>query len=285
MLRSKKFILLLCSIAALAPVAACSAPSAVTRTPLPRSPSGYVRGQQPYQIDGICYYPIPSARGYQEEGIASWYGKKFHGRPTSSGEPYDMYAMTAAHKTLPLGTHVKVTHQQNNRSLIVRINDRGPFVAGRIIDLTHRAAESLDMLQAGTAQVLVEAIQVASQQQRSGETIWAAEPIPDFRHGSFSIQAGAFQAYGNALRLKRILLQHAETVSIRKQKHHGDNYYRVYAGRYTDLIEAHLSASQLSDAGFPGAYVVAVEEEPAVKSGESPRTPHPQQPSHNSGTQ
>ncbi len=98
--------------------------------------------QRPYQINGVWYYPIPSAEGFREEGYASWYGRDFHGRATACGEPFDMYAMTAAHKILPIGTHVKVTDKRTGRSIIVRINDRGPFVAGRIIDLSYEAARA-----------------------------------------------------------------------------------------------------------------------------------------------
>ena len=92
---------------------------------------------KPYVINGIRYYPLPDSEGFRQSGKASWYGVKFHGRPTSSGEIYDMYKVSAAHKTLPLGTYVKVLNLSNNRKSIVRINDRGPFVKGRIIDLSY----------------------------------------------------------------------------------------------------------------------------------------------------
>lgn len=111
-----------------------------------------------YEVFGKRYYVLPEADGYRERGKASWYGKKFHGRRTSSGEPYDMYAMTAAHKTLPLPSFVRVTHLGNGRSTIVRVNDRGPFHEGRIIDLSYAAAARLDMIADGHADVEVEAL-------------------------------------------------------------------------------------------------------------------------------
>ncbi|WP_420428587.1 septal ring lytic transglycosylase RlpA family protein [Algiphilus sp.] len=111
-----------------------------------------------YEVFGKRYYVLPTAAGYRERGGASWYGKKFHGRRTSSGEPYDMYAMTAAHKTLPLPSFVRVTHLGNGRSAVVRVNDRGPFHEGRIIDLSYAAAARLDIISDGHAEVEVEAL-------------------------------------------------------------------------------------------------------------------------------
>ena len=115
-----------------------------------------------------------------EEGLASWYGAEFHGKPTSCGEPYDMYAMTAAHKTLPLGTHVKVSNLRNGRSVILRVNDRGPFVSGRIIDLSCRAAQELGSATPGLAPVRVEAVQVASEQHMAGKHLLEGRSGPVF---------------------------------------------------------------------------------------------------------
>lgn len=112
----------------------------------------------PYDVLGKRYYLMPSAQGYAETGTGSWYGEKFQGQPTSTMEPYDLYAMTAAHKTLPLPTFVKVTNLENNRSVVVKVNDRGPFVDDRIIDLSYAAAVKLGYAQKGTARVKVEAI-------------------------------------------------------------------------------------------------------------------------------
>ena len=111
------------------------------------------RTQKPYVIDGKRYYPIPSAEGYSEKGIASWYGGKFHGKKTSNGETYNKYSMTAAHKTLPMNTMLLVKNLENGKKTVVRINDRGPFVRGRIVDLSYKAAKTLGIVKNGTARV------------------------------------------------------------------------------------------------------------------------------------
>lgn len=151
-----------------------------------------------YTVFGETYHVLESARGYVERGIASWYGEKFHGRRTSSGEPYDMYAMTAAHKTLPLPSYVRVTNLQNGRSAIVRVNDRGPFKDNRLIDLSYAAAVKLGILGAGTAPVEVAAIDPA----RPG----ALPPTPSGGReatagGRIWLQVGAFGESRNAYRL------------------------------------------------------------------------------------
>jgi len=125
--------------------------------PRPETRSRYGNGPV-YEVFGQTYQVMDSGSGYKERGVASWYGKKFHGRLTSNREPYDMYAMTAAHKTLPLPTYVKVRNLRNNKSIVVRVNDRGPFVHNRIIDLSYAAALKLDMVRDGTSLVEVTAI-------------------------------------------------------------------------------------------------------------------------------
>lgn len=111
-----------------------------------------------YTVSGSTYYPIKKADGFSETGIASWYGKKFHGRKTASGERYDQNKMTAAHKTLPFGTRVRVKNKDNGKNAVVTINDRGPFVKGRIIDVSRAAAKKLGMINSGTAKVRIEAL-------------------------------------------------------------------------------------------------------------------------------
>ena len=127
---------------------------------VPRAEVRTLRGNPPfYEVLGQRYTVMASAAGYKERGVASWYGPNFHAKSTSLGDPYDMYAMSAAHKTLPLPAYVRVTNLSNNRSVVLRVNDRGPFVGNRIIDLSYTAAYKLDMLRAGTAFVEVEAIE------------------------------------------------------------------------------------------------------------------------------
>jgi len=125
-----------------------------TRVPAKELPAT----QRPYAIDGVTYYPIPSAKGFAEQGIASWYGPGFHGRKTSNGETYDMYGMTAAHKTLPMDTRLLVKNLENGTQTVVRVNDRGPFIDGRIIDLSHSAARTLGIVEHGTAHVKIVAL-------------------------------------------------------------------------------------------------------------------------------
>lgn len=239
-------------------VSACA-----THKPLPHKklPPMYPPGQKPYELNGVWYYPIPSALGYVEEGIASWYGKDFHTRPTSSGEPYNMYALTAAHKILPLGTHVKVTHLENNKSVVVRINDRGPFVPGRIIDLSYNAAQRLDIIQPGTACVKIEAIQLAKIQNTNGNTSWRPEPVPNFRFGKFTIQIGAFQTLNNAFGLKKAMSQEYGTILIEPFLNRDRGYYRVQVGTFRDLIKALGQVEHLKQQGFEDAFVVAMEDE------------------------
>ncbi len=123
--------------------------------------------KNPYTVNGVTYQLMPAAKGYSEEGMASWYGNKFHGRKTSNGEIYSMYGMTAAHKTLPIPAYVRVTNLANGRQIIVRVNDRGPFHGGRIIDLSYAGAKKLGYAKTGTARVRVEVIDPAKFQANS----------------------------------------------------------------------------------------------------------------------
>ncbi len=138
-------ILLLCL--AVANLTACSS-----------APKSKVRGTNPYTVRGDKYYPLQTGEGYDETGMASWYGPGFHGKKTANGERYNQNALTAAHKLLPLGTVVKVTNLENDKSVVLRVNDRGPFKYDRIIDVSRRAAHKLDMHEQGTAKVRVEAL-------------------------------------------------------------------------------------------------------------------------------
>ena len=115
----------------------------------------YKNNTRAYTVAGTTYYPLKTAKGYSETGVASWYGKKFHGRKTASGERYNQNKMTAAHKTLPFGTRVRVKNLENGKSASVVINDRGPFTKGRVIDVSRAAARKLDMVNSGTARVRI----------------------------------------------------------------------------------------------------------------------------------
>lgn len=215
----------------------------------PPTPVGHPK---PYRVDGIWYTPIPDAKGYAEEGIASWYGKKFHGRKTSSGETYDMYAMTAAHKTLPLGTWVSVRRLDDDKQITVRVNDRGPFVQGRIIDLSYTAAKQLGMVGPGTARVEVVALG-KRQTTAIGDTF-----IPvDYYNGSFTFQVGAFTDPENAERLRAKLNQKFVNAHVVPYNRGDMVFYRVRVGHCTDLGTAEVYEKYLADNGYPHAFIVA----------------------------
>lgn len=175
--------------------------------PVPEPPSKY-GNRSPYTVLGETYVLLPSAKGYRETGKASWYGKKFHGLRTSSGERYDMYKMSAAHRTLPLPSYVRVTNLANNKSVIVKVNDRGPFHSDRILDLSYAAAARLDMLKTGTAHVRLEAIDPAEYQARQGGQRKPAPPAepPPPGPARFYVQVGAFSEAANAAALQNRLM-------------------------------------------------------------------------------
>lgn len=163
------------------------APTHTTTEAIIDSPQMHRATMRSYTINGKTYYPTRVSIGDAFSGVASWYGKKFHGRKTSNGEIYNMYAMTAAHKTLPMNTMVRVTHLTNGKSIVVRINDRGPFVKSRIIDLSHTGAQRIDMIQAGTAPVRLEVIGFAGVINQDRDTDQSVDG------GAFMVQIGAFR--------------------------------------------------------------------------------------------
>ena len=176
-------------------------------------------GNSPYHEMGKVYVPLSSAVGFEQRGIASWYGKKFHGKRTSNGEVYDMYQMTAAHKILPLPTYVSVTNVSNKKSIIVRVNDRGPFVEGRIIDLSYAAASQLDLVGPGTGEVEIKAIT-----PKGGPSARKDER-------EVFIQVGAFSKKGNALRLKQKMKAYGfGDVDVHKKRRSGSSIYLVRVG-------------------------------------------------------
>jgi rare lipoprotein A len=190
----------------------------------------------PYIVLGRTYVPDVSGRPYVAEGIASWYGRKFHGKPTSSGEPYDMYAMTAAHPTLPIPSYARVTNLQNGKSVIVRINDRGPFHSDRLIDLSYTAAYKLGLVQSGSGRVRVESIDATNPTQVAGKT--AAEP-----EGTFWVQLGAFSVAANAEQmLGRLKLELAQ-LADRLRLVDGEGVVRLRAGPYASRAEAEEAAA------------------------------------------
>ena len=178
--------------------------------------------------------------GSTQIGIASWYGIDEHDNFAASGERFSKYAYTAAHQTLPLGTVVRVTNLENGRDVVVEINDRGPFVKGRIIDLSHAPAEAIDMIGPGTVKVKVEVI--SSPSARSAST--------SYFDPHYTIQVGSFSDQGNAMYLKRRLDPDYDDVRVETVKLGGGEYFRVRVGRFSDENEAERTASRLRSSGL-----------------------------------
>jgi rare lipoprotein A len=212
--------------------------------------------QRPYTIKGKQYTPMASAHGYEEKGLASWYGKKFHGRKTSNGETYDMYAMTAAHKTLPMGTWVKVNNLGNNRQIIVRVNDRGPFVRGRIIDLSYTGAKKMGMVGPGMARVKVTALGRATSYSKKTKAPVAFTPM-NYWQGNFTVQVGAFQIKHNAENYKKKLSNTYMNSHITTYEDDRGSFYRVRIGRFTNLKDAVRFSEKLMEDGFEYTFAVA----------------------------
>lgn len=210
--------------------------------------------QAPYVIKNKRYFPIPSAHGYSEKGIASWYGPGFHGRRTSNGEIYDKHAMTAAHKTLPMNTMLLVKNIDNGKKTVVRVNDRGPFVRGRVIDLSYKAAQIIGAINKGTARVQIVALAERNKDtnDRPGELIYS-----DLNAGEFYVQIGAFGQKINALKLQKRFTEAAHTTVIQKYFGPESILYRVqvYAGK--DIHLAERAETALLDHGYVGAFIIA----------------------------
>lgn len=172
-------------------------------------------------------------------GVASWYGRPYQGRPTADGEIYNMYTMTAAHRTLPFGTRVRVHDLDNGRSVDVRINDRGPFVRGRIIDLSYAAAESLGMVGPGTARVDLQIL--------NPERVYGPAAVP----GVYAVQVGAFRSEDNAARLQALIAPHFGPIVIQSYNDPAQGLlYRVRVGHLNNESAARMLASDLTQAGL-----------------------------------
>jgi rare lipoprotein A len=213
--------------------------------------------QRPYKIMGKTYYPLPSSEGYEEKGIASWYGSQFHGRKTSNGEEYDMYEETAAHKTLPMNTQVLVKNLENGREMAVRINDRGPFVKDRIIDLSLTAARKLGIIDQGTAKVKVTALGEARTYRQGNREVARFLPHQDFQQGDFYVQIGSFTNKNNALRLQEKMKQQGNSVVMTRFGHGDSLFYRVQVHAGSTLTVARNMEKEFNGNGYPDAFVVA----------------------------
>ncbi|MCC5796701.1 MAG: septal ring lytic transglycosylase RlpA family protein [Methylophaga sp.] len=240
-----------------------SIPDAVPR----QEPLSRYGNMPSYEVFGKTYYTKASAEGYVERGLASWYGTKFHGRRTSSGEPYDMYAMTAAHKTLPLPTYAEVTNLENGRKVIVRINDRGPFVGDRIIDLSYTAAVKLGIKEQGTGMVEVRAITPggtsSSTPRQPSETQTQAQPQPQKvaqtspMDAGVYVQVGAFSTMSRAQEVKTSLQQQiSDSVRIQPVSRPQGDVYRVRIGPLASVEQSDALSDKLKRMGFAETQVV-----------------------------
>lgn len=232
--------------------------------PRPEPRSKYGNGPV-YEVLGKRYTVMPSAHGYRERGVASWYGKKFHGNLTSSREPYDMYAMTAAHKTLPLPTYVRVRNLRNDKSIVVRVNDRGPFVHNRIIDLSYSAALKLDMVNDGTSLVEVTAINFDQPQgdRPTRESAPSSTPSePDAAPSRTSthnvyVQVGAFGDRANAeRRLGALSLAGIDKAFIHEERSTDRVLYRVRIGPVADVVQYDVLVEELENIGITDPYLI-----------------------------
>lgn len=285
MSRSNASLLVLLGAALL--LAACAGPRGPTtegnagRSPEPlRDPATttlYPKAgnKSPYTVLGKTYHLLHTATGYREVGLASWYGSKFHGRSTSNGEAYDMFAMTAAHKTLPIPAYVRVTNLENGRSAIVRVNDRGPFHDDRIIDLSYAAARKLGVYAHGTARVEVVAIDPADYQRNSVEeprvvtrTRLDRPPLARRDLGSDAkdgpplgrptfLQVGSFASLESARSLEATVIQRvAAPTRVRKTQVRGRSLFQVLVGPFADPAELDYARTLLVEAERLTPFVV-----------------------------
>lgn len=254
--------------------------SLVAPAPEMASSSAHQRVGRPYEIFGITYTPERDDQ-YRQVGVASWYGPKFHGRPTANGERFDQHLLSAAHPTLPIPSLVRVTNLENNRSIIVRVNDRGPFAKDRIIDMSRAAARALDFESQGTAQVEVAYLGPARADDKAarpprGEEQYVmpdgydAAPVVDVvqeqtpQRGSwrgapaqvgFYVQAGSFSDHRRAHASVR-QLRHAGRARVDTVRIDGGRFHRVMLGPFQSQTDAHYAQRQVADAGFPDAKMI-----------------------------
>jgi len=235
-------------------LSACGGPTYQVRV-LDVPGSGLKGTERPYEVNGERFDPLRSAEGFVEEGTASWYGGEFHGRKTSNGEIYDMHTPTAAHKTLPMNVYVRVTNQANGRQAVVRINDRGPFIKGRIIDLSYTAARQLGVTGPGTAPVRIEALGYG-ELGPTGDVV-AYRPPASYAIGPFCVQVGAFTVEQNARRLADELRIAYGDAAVVEGWVGTTRYHRVRVGSYPTMDQAAAAAGEFEARGYRNCFVVA----------------------------
>ena len=243
-----------------------SSPADLDRVPeaVPKLEPLHRFANRPYTVLGRDYVPATTLRPYRERGTASWYGRKFHGQKTSIGDVYDMFAMTAAHPTLPLPSYARVTSAATGRSVVVRINDRGPFLHGRIIDLSYVAATRLDIAQRGSGEVIVESIvpgeagpsvarplppvaDAAATTPLAAQRPVVAEPAPPAEpSGGFVVQLGAFANFANAQTFLAHVQNQTASAQVEPRVRQVQGLWRVYVGPYAERDEARRAAERIA---------------------------------------
>jgi rare lipoprotein A len=238
---------------------------------VPRAEPLHRFANRPYSVFGREYVPATTLRPYKERGVASWYGRKFHGEKTSTGEVYDMYAMTAAHPTLPLPSYARVTGIASGKSVVVRVNDRGPFLHNRVIDLSYAAAHRIGIAQAGSGEVEVEAIipreatlvataplplvaaAPAAAPPAGALPSEARVPVPvASADGGFVVQLGAFASHANAQNFVAHLANQLAPLGVEARVRQANALFRVFIGPYATRDEAKRAADRLREAlGLP----------------------------------
>ncbi|OUR84334.1 hypothetical protein A9Q82_00890 [Cycloclasticus sp. 46_120_T64] len=270
-----------CSLIAVALLSACSqrysaihdsapsnVPANIENIPdaIPRVEAKSRGGNPPsYQVFGKTYHVLNSSRGFVEQGIASWYGSKFHGHKTSNGEIYNMYAMTAAHKSLPIPSYVEVKNLSNGKTIIVRVNDRGPFHPGRIIDLSYAAAAKLGTLKHGTSPVKVTAIDPTNTANvttaPAAQLKYLSPPAQEYSQQippGIYLQLGAFNTLQNANRLKaKLSHQLALQSNIKQLEKTASTLYLVRIGPYPTMAQAELDRLKLQRLGIHHSHFVS----------------------------
>ena len=205
----------------------------------PKSEPPHRFANRPYKVFGTEYVPLADARGFKQRGVASWYGRRFHGQKTASGELYDMYAMTAAHPTLPIPSYVRVTNLANGRSVVVRVNDRGPFHSSRVIDLSYAAAYKLGYIQAGSTQVELESVQPAVAQASGVRTTGE-------QASGVYVQVGAFTSRENAESLQARVTRELGWLQESAQVLLSANLWRLQVGPYRSREDASSVADRIA---------------------------------------
>lgn len=234
------------------------APANIDEIPdaVPKNEPLHRYANRPYIALGKTYTPLTQPGGYKQRGIASWYGKKFHGQRTSVGEVYDMYAMTAAHPTMPIPSYARVTNLANQKSVVVRVNDRGPFLHERVIDLSYTAAHKLGILGSGSAEVEVESLDVGGQQQsHTSESptpaatngAIALPPLPASSSGNVYLQLGAFKSQEGAESFLARMRSELGELGKQFRLSSKDGLVRVHVGPYASQSEARGSAESMKN--------------------------------------